>query len=106
MTTTFPYTKKPFASSILLWLRTDQPRQTGMDYWKGPHSKIISPTPGIDEYRQIHLAGRHPRRRDRHSRGPADRRRRRGHLRLRALAVTGPQADPTGVQGRDQRVPA
>ena len=27
-----------------------------MDYWKGPHSKIISATPGMEEYRQIHLA--------------------------------------------------
>jgi hypothetical protein len=60
MTTTVPYTKKPFASSILLWMRTDQPRQQGMDYWKGPHSKIISATPGFDEYRQIHLAATNP----------------------------------------------
>jgi hypothetical protein len=47
-------------SSILLWMRTDQPRQTGMDYWKGPHSKIISATPGLEEYRQIHLAESNP----------------------------------------------
>jgi hypothetical protein len=60
MTTTIPFTKKPFASSILLWIRTDQPRQRGMDYWKGPHSKIISATPGFDEYRQIHLAEANP----------------------------------------------
>lgn len=60
MTTTVPYTKKPFASSILLWVRNDQPRQKGMDYWKGPHSKIITPTPGFDEYRQIHLAETNP----------------------------------------------
>jgi len=60
MTSTISYTKKPFASSILLWVRTDQPRQTGMDYWKGPHSKIISATPGFDEYRQIHLAEANP----------------------------------------------
>jgi hypothetical protein len=60
MTSTIPYTKKPFASSILLWMRSDQPRQQGMDYWKGPHSKIISPTPGFDEYRQIHLAETNP----------------------------------------------
>ncbi|AZM56325.1 hypothetical protein DMA15_30135 [Streptomyces sp. WAC 01529] len=33
-------------SSILLWVRTDQPRQTGMNHWNGPHSGIISPTPG------------------------------------------------------------
>ncbi|WP_022893000.1 hypothetical protein [Agromyces subbeticus] len=60
MTPTIPFTKKPFASSILLWVRTDQPRQTGMDYWKGPHSKIITATPGFDEYRQIHLAETNP----------------------------------------------
>ncbi|WP_405718681.1 strictosidine synthase [Streptomyces sp. NBC_01537] len=48
--------KKHLASSILLWVRTDQPRQTGMDHWKGPHSGIISATPGLEEYRQIHLA--------------------------------------------------
>ncbi|WOX16143.1 strictosidine synthase [Streptomyces sp. N50] len=48
--------KKPLTSSILLWVRTDQPRQRGMDHWKGPHSGIISATPGLDEYRQIHLA--------------------------------------------------
>lgn len=52
--------KKHFSSSILLWVRTDQPRQTGMDYWKGPHSKIISATPGLEEYRQIHLAEVNP----------------------------------------------
>jgi len=51
---------KHFSSSILLWVRTDQPRQTGMDYWKGPHSKIISATPGLEEYRQIHLAEVNP----------------------------------------------
>jgi hypothetical protein len=55
-----PSAKKPFVSSILLWMRTDQPRQQGMDYWKGPHSKIISATPGLEEYRQIHLAENDP----------------------------------------------
>ena len=48
--------QKHFSSSILLWVRADQPRQTGMDYWKGPHSGIISATPSMLEYRQIHLA--------------------------------------------------
>ena len=78
MTTTIPYTKKPFASSILLWMRTDQPRQTGMDYWKGPHSKIISATPGVrrvpaDPSRrdQSRTVARHPRCGDGHSRRPA-----------------------------------
>ena len=60
MTTTRPFAKKPFVSSILLWMRTDRPRQQGMDYWKGPHSKIISASPGLEEYRQIHLAENNP----------------------------------------------
>ncbi|KRE30428.1 hypothetical protein [Agromyces sp. Soil535] len=60
MTNTNPHAKKAFASSILLWMRTDQPRQQGMNHWKGPHSKIISATPGFDEYRQIHLAATNP----------------------------------------------
>ena len=60
MATTRPFAKKPLVSSILLWMRTDQPRQQGMDYWKGPHSKIISATPGMEEYRQIHLAEDNP----------------------------------------------
>ena len=60
MTNTVSFTKKPLASSILLWMRTDQPRQQGMEYWKGPHSKIISATPGFDEYRQLHLAATNP----------------------------------------------
>jgi hypothetical protein len=29
--------KKALVSSIPLWFRTDQPRQTGVDYWRGPH---------------------------------------------------------------------
>ena len=60
MITTRPSASKPLASSILLWMRTDQPRQQGMDHWKGPHSKIISATPGMEEYRQIHLAENNP----------------------------------------------
>ena len=60
MSTTSPKFRKRFSSSILLWMRTDQARQKGMDYWKGPHSKIISASPGMDEYRQIHLAEANP----------------------------------------------
>ena len=52
--------RKHSSSSILLWVRTDQPRQTRMDYWRGPHSKIISATPGLQEYRQNHLAEVNP----------------------------------------------
>jgi hypothetical protein len=55
-----PSTKKPLVSSILLWMRTDRPRQLGMDYWRGPHSTIIVATPGVEEYRQIHLAEHNP----------------------------------------------
>jgi hypothetical protein len=51
---------KHFPSAILLWMRTDQPRQTGMDHWKGPHSGIIAASPGLEEYRQIHLAEVNP----------------------------------------------
>jgi len=52
--------KTHFTSSILLWMRTDQPRQKGMDHWKGPHSGIISASPGLEEYRQIHFAEVNP----------------------------------------------
>ncbi|MEU4607846.1 hypothetical protein AB0F43_33090 [Kribbella sp. NPDC023972] len=52
--------RKQFASSILLWVRADQPRETSMGDWRGPHSKIISATKGFQEYRQIHLAAVNP----------------------------------------------
>ena len=39
--------QKHLSSSILLWMRTDQPRQKGMDHWKGPHSGIIAASSGI-----------------------------------------------------------
>jgi hypothetical protein len=55
-----PKARKQLSSSILLWVRNDQPRQTGMDYWKGPHSGIISVNPGLKEYRQIHMAEDNP----------------------------------------------
>ena len=48
--------EKYLSSSILLWVRTDKPRQKSMDRWKGPHSQIISANPGLYEYRQIHFA--------------------------------------------------
>ena len=60
MTRTSPKVRKHFSTSILLWVRSDQPRDVGMAYWKGPHSKIISATPGLEEYRQIHLAETNP----------------------------------------------
>lgn len=57
---TKPAVSKRFTSSILLWMRTDKPRQESMDRWKGPHSAIIAATPGLSEYRQIHLAEHNP----------------------------------------------
>ncbi len=53
---TKPTYTKHLSSSILLWIRKDKDRQERMNYWKGPHSKIISASPGRTEYRQIHLA--------------------------------------------------
>lgn len=60
MSKTSQKVRKHFSSSILLWVRNNQPRETGMNYWKGPHSRIISATPGMEEYRQIHLAETNP----------------------------------------------
>lgn len=54
--TTTPDVSKHFTSSILLRMRSDKPRQEGMDRWKGPHSGLIAATPGLEEYRQIHIA--------------------------------------------------
>ncbi len=48
--------EKHLSSSILLWMRTDKPRQAGMDRWKGPHAQIIAANKGLWEYRQIHFA--------------------------------------------------
>ncbi len=60
MQTDLTFESKPFASTILLWTRADKPRQQSLDYWKGPHSGIITASPGQDEYRQLHLAERSP----------------------------------------------
>ncbi len=47
--------EKHVSSTILLWMRTDKPRQSGMDHWKGSHAQIIAANPGLLEYRQIHF---------------------------------------------------
>lgn len=60
MTDTIAKPQRHFSSSVLLWMRTDQPRQAGMDRWKGPHSQIIAASPGLNEYRQIHMAADNP----------------------------------------------
>ncbi len=54
------FTRKAFASSILLWMRDGVPREQSMARWKGPHSLIITASPGQDEYRQLHLAENSP----------------------------------------------
>ena len=33
----------------------DKPRQEYMNYWKGPHAKIIAASPQLFEYRQLHI---------------------------------------------------
>ncbi|SIS86415.1 strictosidine synthase [Chryseobacterium gambrini] len=48
--------EKHLSSSILLWMRTDKPRQESMDRWKGPHAQIIVANKGLLEYRQLHFA--------------------------------------------------
>jgi hypothetical protein len=108
-----PGVKKHFTSSSLLWVRTDQPRQTGMDYWKGPHSGIISATPGLEEYRQIHLAGDNPGRWpaidrvettipvDRKVDGVAE-----VTFQSALSPLQGRKAVTAGVRGRDQRLPS
>lgn len=60
MSSTPSYTRKPFASMILLWVIDTVPRQQSMDRWKGPHSKIITAATTQDEYRQLHLADDSP----------------------------------------------
>ena len=60
MSSTLRFTRKAFASSILLWMREGVPREQSMARWKGPHSLIITASPGQDEYRQLHLAEASP----------------------------------------------
>ncbi len=48
--------EKHLSSTIPLWMRTDKPRQEGMDHWKGSHAQIIASNPGLFQYRQLHLA--------------------------------------------------
>ncbi len=48
--------ERHLSSSILLWMRTDKPRQAGMERWKGPHAQIIAANKGLLEYRQIHFS--------------------------------------------------
>jgi len=47
--------EKHVSSSVLLWMRTDKPRQSRMDHWKGSHAQIIASNPGLWQYRQIHF---------------------------------------------------
>jgi hypothetical protein len=36
----------------LAWLRRDLPRQQALEYWRGPHGRIVGRTLGFREYRQ------------------------------------------------------
>lgn len=54
--TTEVKSEKHLSSTILLWMRSDKPRQAGMDHWKGSHAQIIASNPGLYQYRQLHLA--------------------------------------------------
>ncbi|MGC0416867.1 SMP-30/gluconolactonase/LRE family protein [Embleya sp. AB8] len=47
-------------SSVLLWLRTDLPRERAGAYWAGPHSRLVARTPGLLEYRRHHFAAAGP----------------------------------------------
>lgn len=47
---------KTFASSTLLWLRTDKSRSGGCSYWCGDHSKLVAANPTFKEYRQHHFS--------------------------------------------------
>jgi len=48
--------KRHLSSSILLWMRTDIPRDESMSRWKGPHAQIISANKGLLEYRILHFS--------------------------------------------------
>ena len=48
--------EKKFSLLILLYMKNDKPRQEYMNYWKGPHAKIIAASPQLFEYRQLHLS--------------------------------------------------
>ncbi|WP_198345303.1 hypothetical protein [Neisseria weixii] len=50
--------EKNLSSSVLLWMRTDKPRQDSMQRWQGQHARIISANPDLKEYRQIHFTER------------------------------------------------
>ncbi|MEU6587564.1 SMP-30/gluconolactonase/LRE family protein [Nocardia sp. NPDC046763] len=54
--TTVSASSRPMAgSTVLLWMREDMPRETAMEYWRGPHSQLVARTPGFLEYRQHHF---------------------------------------------------
>ncbi|MGU3293182.1 strictosidine synthase [Williamsia sp. M5A3_1d] len=52
--------KKPLASAGAAWVRSDQPRQAGMDYWRDNHSQRVVAIPGFDENRQVHFDESNP----------------------------------------------
>lgn len=51
-----PMAKAFSSASILLWLRPDLPRESALEYWRGPHAQRVARTPGLFEYRQHHFS--------------------------------------------------
>ncbi|TDZ96397.1 SMP-30/gluconolactonase/LRE family protein [Mycobacteroides salmoniphilum] len=54
-----PAAKRTTGVTVLLWMRTDKPREESMQYWRGPHSQLVARAPGFLEYRQHHFPA-HP----------------------------------------------
>lgn len=51
-----PRYSKEFSSAVLLWLRKDKSNAEGKAYWAGGHAQIIAASPGLKQYRQLHLS--------------------------------------------------
>ncbi|SET28747.1 Sugar lactone lactonase YvrE [Stigmatella erecta] len=51
-----PMAKAFTSASILLWLRPELPRESALEYWRGPHAQRMARTPGLFEYRQHHFS--------------------------------------------------
>lgn len=50
------YSRKLFATSILLWMTDGVPREQSMQRWKRTHAELTTAMPGQEEHRQLHLA--------------------------------------------------
>lgn len=43
-------------SAVLLWYRSDLPREAARSYWRGGHAQIVARNPALSDYRQHHFA--------------------------------------------------